>query len=92
MVYAYSILIHKKWYTINIFMKSHKKEYIDPQIAAQLKQAREKLGLTQLEVAKLAKVTETFYAMTERGEANPSFAKLSRISKALGLKIVAQKE
>lgn len=73
-------------------MKSSKKEFIDPKIAAQLKAAREKMDLTQLEVAKQAKVTETFYAMTERGEANPSFAKLKRILKALGLKMVAKKE
>lgn len=73
-------------------MKSKKKERIDPELAAQIKEAREKKDLTQLQVAKLAKVTETFYAMTERGESNPSFAKLTRILTALGLKIVAKKE
>ncbi len=73
-------------------MRAKKKERIDPELAAQIKEAREKKELTQLQVAKLAKVTETFYAMTERGEANPSFAKLERILKALGLKIVAKKE
>ncbi len=71
-------------------MKS-KKEKIDPALAAQIKEAREKKELTQLQVAKLAKVTETFYAMTERGEANPSIAKLNRILKAIGLKIATEK-
>lgn len=73
-------------------MNTDKKEKIDPQLAAQIKEAREKKGLTQAEVAKQAEVTETFYAMTERGEANPSYAKLERILKAVGLKIVAKKQ
>lgn len=72
-------------------MKSDKKERIDPKLAAQLKEAREEKGLTQAEVAKEAKVTETFYAMTERGEANPSLAKLNGMLKALGLKISVKK-
>lgn len=72
-------------------MKSNKKERIDPELAAQLKEAREKKNLTQLQVAKLAKVTETFYAMTERGESNPSLAKLNRVLKTLDLKISVKK-
>ncbi len=73
-------------------MKSDKKERIDPKLATQIKEAREKKGLTQVEVAKQAKVTDTFYAMTERGESNPSYAKLERILKVLGLKIIAKKQ
>ena len=73
-------------------MKSKKKDLIDPKLAEQLKETREAKGLTQVEVAKEAKVSDTFYAMTERGETNPSLAKLNRILKALGLKIVAKKE
>ena len=72
-------------------MKSKKKDLIDPKLAEQLKETREAKGLTQVEVAIEAKVSDTFYAMTERGETNPSLAKLNRILKALGLKIVAKK-
>ncbi len=72
-------------------MKPNQKDLIDPKLAEQLKKTREKKGLTQANVAKEAKVSETFYAMTERGETNPSLAKLNRILKALGLKIVAKK-
>ncbi|MDP3974039.1 MAG: helix-turn-helix transcriptional regulator [Candidatus Daviesbacteria bacterium] len=67
------------------------KEKLDPKIVAQIKEAREGKKLTQVEVAKQARVTETFYAMTERGEANPSIVKLNRILKALGLKILIKK-
>ena len=68
-----------------------KKEVLDPKIVAQIKEAREGKKLTQAEVAKQARVTETFYAMMERGEANPSIVKLNRILKALGLKILIKK-
>ena len=73
-------------------MDTNKKEKIDPKLAAQIKEAREKKGLTQAQVANQAKVTETFYAMTERGETNPSFVKLEKILNVLGLKIVAKKQ
>jgi len=72
-------------------MKSDKEERIDPKLAMLLKETREKKGLTQGEVAGRAKVTETFYAMTERGESNPSLAKLNRMLKVLGLKILVKK-
>ncbi len=72
-------------------MKPKKQEYINPELAAQLREAREKKGLTQSEVAKRAKVTETFYAMTERGETNPSYVKLNRILKVLDLKLLVEK-
>lgn len=73
-------------------MKTNKKDRIDPELATKLKETREKMGLTQADVAKQAKVTETFYAMTERGEANPSLAKFKRVLKVLGLKISVNKE
>lgn len=73
-------------------MNINKKKNIDPKLAAQIKETREKKGLTQAEVAKKAKVTETFYAMTERGEANPSYVKLEAILNVLGLKIIAKKQ
>ena len=73
-------------------MKTSKKDRIDPELAMKLKETREKMNLTQADVAKLAKVTETFYAMTERGEANPSLAKFKRVLKALGLKISVKSE
>lgn len=71
--------------------KSKKKEFIDPALSQQLREAREKKGLTQLEVATIADVSETFYAMTERGEANPAAANLEKMFKAVGLKLSAKK-
>lgn len=71
-------------------MKSNK-EKLDPEIVAQIREAREKKKLTQAEVAKQAKITETFYAMMERGEANPSISKLNKVLKVLGLKLLIKK-
>ena len=51
-----------------------------------LRKAREAAKLTQLEVAKVAKVHVNFYARMERGEENPSFEKLQSIMKVLGIK------
>lgn len=52
-----------------------------------LKKAREKLDLTQAEVAQKADMTVNYYAMIERGEVNPSFEKISSLAKVLKLKI-----
>ena len=52
-----------------------------------VKTAREKAGLTQLEVAEKADMTVNYYAMIERGEVNPSFEKIKAIAKVLKLKI-----
>lgn len=71
--------------------KSKKQEFIDPSLAQQLREARVKKGLTQWEVAKMADVSETFYAMTERAEANPAAANLEKMFKAVGLKLAVKK-
>ncbi len=56
-------------------------------IAKQVREAREKKGLTQEEVAKKAELTLNYYAMIERAETNVSTDKLAKISKALGIAI-----
>lgn len=53
----------------------------------QIKNAREKMRLTQLDVANKADMTVNYYAMIERGEVNPSFEKIKNIAKVLKLKI-----
>lgn len=52
-----------------------------------LKDAREKLELTQEEVAEKADMTTNYYAMIERGEVNPSFEKLKSLAKVLKVKL-----
>lgn len=56
-------------------------------LGGRLKEARKKLGLTQVEVAKKSKMTVNYYAMIERGEVNPSLSKLQSLAKTLGIKV-----
>ncbi len=63
-------------------------EKIRKELGEKLSKAREKAGLTQAEVAYQAEVHVNYYARIERGEENPSFKKLHRILKALGLKSI----
>lgn len=48
-----------------------------------LREAREKAGLTQAEVASKAKTHKNYYAVIERGGGNISFDKLQRVMKVL---------
>lgn len=48
--------------------------------------AREKKGLTQVEVAKKVKLHSNYYARIERGDARPRIETLEEICEALGLK------
>jgi transcriptional regulator with XRE-family HTH domain len=62
--------------------KSEKKAF-----GESVREAREKLELTQEQVANKAKMTVNYYAMIERGEVNPSFEKIKSIAKVLKLKV-----
>ena len=55
-------------------------------LGERLKNAREKLSLTQAEVATKAGLNANYYAVVERGEGNLSFEKLQRIMKVLDIK------
>ena len=48
--------------------------------------ARDKIGLTQKQVADKAKMHVNYYARIERGEENPSYEALEKIIKALEVK------
>ena len=67
-------------------MGSNKDQNLRKEIGLKLKVAREKLGLTQAQVAEKAKLNVNYYAQIERGEVNTTFEKLESIMKALGIK------
>ena len=52
-----------------------------------VKAVREKMNLTQSDVADKADMTVNYYAMIERGEVNPSFEKIKAIAKVLKIKV-----
>jgi len=57
------------------------------QLGKNIKKAREKTGLTQLEVANKADIHVSYYSRIERGVVNPSFEVLGSIAKTLKVKI-----
>lgn len=68
-------------------MKPPQNINFDKEISSQLKLKREKLGLTQSQLAQKANMTVTYYAMIERGEVNPSWSKLKKLFDVLGIKL-----
>lgn len=59
----------------------------DQQLAKILKQAREKAGLTQADVADKAGIHVNYYARVERGEVTPRVDVVENIAKALKIKV-----
>ncbi|MFH1958729.1 MAG: helix-turn-helix transcriptional regulator [Patescibacteria group bacterium] len=56
------------------------------QFGKNIKIARSKIGLTQKQIAKKAKISTNYYARVERGEVNPSIDVFEDIVKALKVK------
>ncbi len=54
--------------------------------AKKFKKAREEQGLTQAQVAKMAKISTNYYARIERADPEPRGNIVDRIENALGLK------
>jgi transcriptional regulator with XRE-family HTH domain len=59
------------------------------QVALRLKKAREASGLTQVVVAKKARITRQYLYKLEAGKADPTVAVLQRLAKALGVPVTA---
>lgn len=67
-------------------MTANPNEKSQKEFGKNLREAREKNGLSQEEVAKLSKISTTHYAGIERGEENPTFSVIESICKALKVK------
>lgn len=68
-------------------MHSNSPDEVVKDLSGKIKATREKLGLTQADVAKKAGMTVNYYAMIERGEVNPTYNKLKSIARFLKIKI-----
>lgn len=55
-------------------------------LGRKLREAREKAGMTQTELAEKAEINANYYAMVERGEKNISYKNLEKILKLLNIK------
>ncbi len=56
------------------------------EISKKLKQGREQMGLTQMEVAEKANISVNYYARIERGEVSPSLETLKDLMRILKIK------
>jgi transcriptional regulator with XRE-family HTH domain len=56
------------------------------ELGDKLRQAREKAGMTQVELAKKAGINDNYYARVERAEVSPTLERFEKIVKALGVK------
>ncbi|MDY5319942.1 MAG: helix-turn-helix transcriptional regulator [Candidatus Egerieousia sp.] len=52
-----------------------------------IREKRETLGLTQIEVAENAGLDRNYIGMVERGERNPSYLSLIKIAKGLNMTV-----
>lgn len=52
-----------------------------------IREKRESLGLTQIEVAENAGLDRNYIGMVERGERNPSYLSLIKIAKGLNMTV-----
>src|ERR1019366_3343886 len=60
------------------------------ELAERVREARERLGITQAELAKRIGSTQPAMARLEAGGSTPSFDTLRRIAAALGLELVVE--
>ncbi len=68
------------------YMDSENHTKIRKELGENFRKARERLKLTQLEVAEESGMSVNYYAQIERGIVNPSFDKLQNVMKVLKLK------
>ncbi len=68
-------------------MKNNDFDILRARLAAEIKAARLRTGLTQEALALAAEVDRTYVSQLERGIANPSLLILHRLAKVLGAEI-----
>lgn len=67
-------------------METDNSAKMNKSVGEQLREAREKLHLTQLEVAENAGISTNYYAQMERDEVNPSVEKVQKVKNILKIK------
>ena len=69
-------------------MINRDKKIVRAEIGEKLRATREKLRLTQLQVAEATGMTMSYYAQIERGKVNPSLDKLQDIARILKIETI----
>ena len=71
-------------------LRTRSKSVLHQQFQQQLKEYRQRLGLTQADVADRLKVRQPTYADIETGTNPPNLATIERVANALGFEIEMQ--
>ncbi len=76
--------LHKKWMKTPAYKAEYEKLAPEFDLARAIIEARTRAGLTQAQLAKKMKTTQSVIARLEGGKVNPSTATLKRIARATG--------
>lgn len=79
-------LIHASY---SLRMESENKHYILIKFGSKVRACREKLGISQEELAERAGLHRTYIGMIERAEKNITLLSIQKIAKALNVDVVA---
>jgi predicted transcriptional regulator len=83
-------------FNFHIF-KRQKENYNAPvlnvsELAEEVRQQRQLLGITQMELAEVAAVSLRSVKLLEAGQANPTFKQLNQLLDALGLQLIIRRK
>jgi len=67
-------------------MTEHEKKQTLIELGLKIKEARNKLGISQEELASRCDFDRTYISLVERGKRNPSYLNLIRLFRELGIK------
>jgi len=79
--------LHKKWMKNSKYKAEYEKLAPEFELARIIIEARTKAGLTQAQLAKRMKTTQSVIARLEGGRVRPSTATLERLAKATGSRL-----
>src|ERR1700749_3012022 len=79
--------LHKQWLKRPGYRRAYKALETEFNLAAALIAARARAGLTQEELARRMRTTQTVIARLESGRVKPSTRTLERLAKATGLRL-----
>jgi len=79
--------LHEKWMKNSKYKTEYEKLGSEFELARTIIEARTKAGLTQAQLAKRMKTTQSVIARLEGGRVHPSTATLERLAKATGSRL-----
>jgi len=79
--------LHKKWMKNPKYKREYEKLAPEFELARAIIEAQTKAGLTQAQLARRMKTTQSVIARLEGGRVNPSTETLARIAKATGSRL-----